>query len=291
MSLMITGEQLWTNYQIFLYKIPYLLLLFGTIIAYFLVRHKFERLGKIRKWNFINSMWFLGVNVLIFVLFLFLNFYIMETPDVSYSLLLFFWYLLAAGMTITLAFTFFSPKNIVKFVKSFYIEILASAVLAWLFLNFYSMFQKLWPIFSLIVGKSVYFFLSLFYSDAIYEPSTVSFGHVFEGIPTVGTPDFLGAVFEQCSGIESLSLFLLFFTIIVIIEWKEINKRKLLILYPLGLGLMFLVNIARITLLLIAAREISPAFAAGGFHSNFGWILFAIFFVIFEFFSYKWMKN
>ena len=232
-----------------------------------------------------------GVNVLVFVLFLFLNFYIIETPEASYTLLLFLWYLLAVGLACTLAFTFFSPKNVVKFVKTFYIEILASAILAWLFLNFYSMFQKLWPIFALIVGKSVYFFLSLFYSDAFYESTTVSFGHVFEGIPTVGTSNFAGAIFEQCSGIEGLSLFLLFFTIIVIIEWKEINKRKLLILYPLGLGLMFLINIFRITLLMIAGTEISPAFAAGGFHSNFGWILFAIYFVIFEFFSYRWMKN
>ncbi|MBW3017812.1 hypothetical protein KY325_01495, partial [Candidatus Woesearchaeota archaeon] len=261
MSLSIGGS-LWQEHHIFLYKVPFLLLLFGTIITYFVVRHKFNKLGKIEQWNWVKGILFFGLNIVIFVLFLFLNFHIIETTGGRYSLLLFLWYLLAAALAISLGFVFFSPKTIIKFVKRFSIQIIISFVLAWLFLNFYTYFQRLWPFFSIVVGKTSHFLLSLIYSDALYSSASTSFGYLYEGIPTVGTPRFAGAIFKECSGIEGMSLFLLFFTIIVIIEWKTINKKKLFVLYPLGIGTMFLINILRVTLLMIAGSEISPAFAA-----------------------------
>ncbi|MBD3259305.1 hypothetical protein GF371_01600 [Candidatus Woesearchaeota archaeon] len=290
MSLSI-ADTLWREHHIFLYKVPFLLLIFGTIITYLVVRHKLNKLGKLEQWNWVKGILFFGINIILFVLFLILNFYIIENKGGSYSILLFLWYLLAVLLAASLSFVFFPPKTVLNVIRRFYLEIIISFVLAWLFLNFYSYFQKLWPFFSWIVGKTVYFFLSLLYSDAVYSPASISFGYLYEGIPTVGTSSFAGAIFKECSGIEGMSLFLLFFTIIVMLEWKTINKKKLLLLYPLGVGAMFLINILRVTSLMIAGTEISPAFAAGGFHSNFGWILFAIFFVIFEFFSYRWMKN
>ncbi|MBW3013798.1 exosortase/archaeosortase family protein, partial [Candidatus Woesearchaeota archaeon] len=105
------------------------------------------------------------------------------------------------------------------------------------------------------------------------------------------TSEHAVAIFKPCSGIEGISLFLLFFSIIAIIEWKTLNKKRLFVLYPLGVLFMFLINIARITFLIIAGIEISPEFAMGGFPSNFGWILFAVFFFIFMYFSYNWMKK
>ena len=74
-------------------------------------------------------------------------------------------------------------------------------------------------------------------------------------------------------------------------DWHEINRRRAFALFIPGMAGMFGVNILRIYLLYLMAIYISVDFALSAFHSNIGWILFVLYFVVFEYFSYSWIRK
>ncbi|MEM2956610.1 MAG: archaeosortase/exosortase family protein [Candidatus Pacearchaeota archaeon] len=81
------------------------------------------------------------------------------------------------------------------------------------------------------------------------------------------------------------------FIIISAFEWKKINKAKMFLIFPFGLIGMFLTNVLRITSIIIVGRYISQEFAVTTFHSNIGWILFIVYFMIFWYLSYNWLMK
>ncbi|MCK4669967.1 MAG: archaeosortase/exosortase family protein [Nanoarchaeota archaeon] len=281
---------LWDKYHIFTYHIKSIFFVFAVIICLLIIRERIMKfkLGEIN-WTF--SVFYLAGNIFAFMTFVIFNMYLIDDTWGSYLLLSIIRYLLVLLIAVMLVLAFFGARNVWNFVREFKFSIIISLLLSWGFLNFYTSFQKIWPYLSWVVAKASYFLLKPIYGDVILKYESTMFGNVYHNIPTVGTSEYAAAIFKPCSGIEGLSLFLLFFTIIVIIDWKKIDWRKLFVLYPLGVAFMFVINILRITFLVIAGNQISPAFALGAFHSNFGWILFAIFFFIFMYFSYEWMKK
>jgi exosortase E/protease (VPEID-CTERM system) len=77
-----------------------------------------------------------------------------------------------------------------------------------------------------------------------------------------------------CSGLEGMSLFLVF-----MIAWlwyfrKEYRFPQALLLIPLGLALMFGLNAVRIAVLMLIGNAGYPEIAIRGFHSQAGWIAF-----------------
>jgi len=203
----------------------------------------------------------------------------------NYLSALLIWYILLILLFGSLILLF-SPNY-----KLFWKETLLSLILGNLFIALYSLIYKLWPYFSWVVGKGEFFLISLIYKDAFFIPSSTYEGVVYSNIPTVGAKNFAGVIFKTCSGIEGLSLFLFLFTLVVLIDWKEINIKKVAILYPIGLISFFIVNIIRIFILLIVGIEGNSELTVRLFHSNTGWILFTVTFLIFLLITYKWMKK
>jgi len=130
-----------------------------------------------------------------------------------------------------------------------------------------------------VITRAVYLLLSLFFDGAFYKDTIV-------GIPSVSVVIFLG-----CSGIEGLSIFFILFSILVGIEYKNLNKHKVLFLYPIGLVGAYILNILRIFSIIVVGHFTSLEFAVGVFHSNIGWILFTAYFLLFVFLTYSWMKK
>ena len=281
---------LWDKYHIFTYHIKSIFFIFAAIICFLIIRERIMKfkLGKIN-WTF--SVFYLAGNIFAFMAFVIFNMFLIDNTGGSYLTLSIIRYALILLMTILIVITFFGARNTWNFVKEFKFSMIISLLLSWGFLNFYTTFQKIWPYLSWFVAKASYFLLKPIYGDVILKYESTMFGNVYHNIPTVGTSEYAAAIFRPCSGIEGISLFLLFFTIIAIIDWKKIDWKRLIVLYPVGIAFMFAINILRITFLVIAGNQISPEFALGAFHSNFGWILFAIFFFIFMYFSYGWMKK
>lgn len=142
--------------------------------------------------------------------------------------------------------------------------------------------QKMWYLLSNIVAKSVYFLLSL--------TNNVDYGHQ-NTLPVLGVGDFRVAIDKPCSGIESITIFALLYAFAASLDWKKFNKKKLLFLFLPGLLGAFFFNILRIYLLMLIGIYFSRSFALGLFHTNAGFLLFMIYFIIFWFFAYKWMKK
>ena len=77
---------------------------------------------------------------------------------------------------------------------------------------------RLWPFFSKIVAKSVYFLLNLFFEGAVYRMDNLT--------PTIGIPALIAKVYAPCSGIEGMSLFLLLFTVLVLVKYNDLDKKQ-----------------------------------------------------------------
>ena len=106
--------------------------------------------------------------------------------------------------------------------------------------------------------------LSLFYHHVVSNPTTQA----------LGTPMFVVEVRTECSGYEGMGLITIFFTLFIWTSRKVLRFPTAFLLYPLGISLMYLLNIVRICLLIIIGTEWSPYVALGGFHANAGWISF-----------------
>jgi exosortase E/protease (VPEID-CTERM system) len=90
----------------------------------------------------------------------------------------------------------------------------------------------------------------------------------------IGTPRFMVAILGVCSGLEGMSLILVF-----MIAWlwyfrKEYRFPRALLLIPLGVALMFALNAVRIAVLVLIGDAGYNEVAVYGFHSQAGWIAF-----------------
>lgn len=109
--------------------------------------------------------------------------------------------------------------------------------------------------------------------------------------PLVSTENFSATVGPPCTGITSLILFTGLFLFVVMLDWKRINKKALLWIYPLGAAGMFIMAFLRLYLLFWIGANWSPKFALAGFHTNAGWLLFVGYFLVYFWFMYPKMLN
>lgn len=139
---------------------------------------------------------------------------------------------------------------------------------------------KLWPYLSFAVSKAVYFLLQLLSDEVSFRGSDIL---IFEG--------FGAKIGEACSGIYSIFIFTGLFVFILFMDWYKINKKRALILFlPAVIG-AFAVNIFRVFLLMVVGAYLSKEAALGLYHSYTGMIFFMVYFVIFWYFAYKWIKK
>lgn len=90
----------------------------------------------------------------------------------------------------------------------------------------------------------------------------------------IGTQSFSVEILDYCSGVEGMTLILIF-----TIAWlwylrKEYLFPRALLLIPLGMTLMFALNAVRIAVLVLIGNAGYPEVAEYGFHSQAGWIAF-----------------
>jgi CAAX prenyl protease-like protein len=91
---------------------------------------------------------------------------------------------------------------------------------------------------------------------------------------TLGTPRFLVFISDQCSGLEGLGLVLVFTLLWLWYFRKESRFPQALLLVPCALACVWLLNIIRITAIILIGDAGAPDVAMIGFHSQAGWISF-----------------
>ena len=125
-----------------------------------------------------------------------------------------------------------------------------------------SMWRPLWNLtFYMVTG-----ILGLFISPVLVNPATLA----------IQTPHFEVEVAPECAGFEGLGLILAFGIIFLILFRKECRFPQALLLLPAGLVAIYLMNGLRLAALILIGNAGAPQVALGGFHSQAGWITFAL---------------
>jgi len=92
----------------------------------------------------------------------------------------------------------------------------------------------------------------------------------------IGTTTFSAEIANACSGLEGIGLILTFTGLWLVLFAHEYRFPHALLLIPAGVGIMFLLNSFRIAALIALGNAGAPRIAAGGFHSQAGWIAFNV---------------
>ena len=90
----------------------------------------------------------------------------------------------------------------------------------------------------------------------------------------LGARNFSVVIHPSCSGYEGIGLILVFVGAYLWHYRAEIRFPQTLVLLPVGIVLIWLMNVLRIAILVLIGVHVSPAIALGGFHSQGGWIAF-----------------
>lgn len=174
----------------------------------------------------------------------------------------------------------FTPKYLSQFIKRFNKLLLLCTLLAIIFDISIFYVWNIWPLLSRIVLAIVYFLFSLSFTRVKIIPPRGLYVHNF-GVE----------IAQACSGIDSMYLFTILYLLILLSEWKRVNKAKMAMLFiPLLIGL-FVVNILRVYVLILIGVIFSPKLTLQLFHTYLGMVLFIFYFLIFLKFGYKNIKK
>lgn len=127
-----------------------------------------------------------------------------------------------------------------------------------------SAFRSLWKPASAVTFQLVRLLLRLFVRSIEVQPQQMR----------IGTHGFFVEIAPSCSGLEGIGLLLVFGLMWLILFRREARLPQALVLLPLGVVSLFLLNAFRITALILIGAAGAPDVAAGGFHSQAGWIAF-----------------
>ena len=180
-----------------------------------------------------------------------------------------------------LSYAVYNANFIKLFIKNYYKSILFFTIILFLYYKLIGWFQDSWLFFSTAVGEILRFVFSLFFNNVTFHNSAAAG-------PILGVNNFRVGISKVCSGIDSLLFFISLFAILVVLNWKELDKKRMAVLFVPGVVGTFIVNIIRVFLIILIAQKY-PDFAVDLFHTNAGWILFLGYFITFWHFGSKWV--
>ena len=122
----------------------------------------------------------------------------------------------------------------------------------------------LWRPMSMLTLQVVAFLLDLTGHEVIYVPQEL----------IVGTSTFEVYVDRQCAGYEGIGMITVMLGFYMFYFRKSLRFPNALLLWVIGVVLIWISNSVRIAALIGVGTWISPGIAEGGFHSAAGWLLF-----------------
>jgi exosortase E/protease (VPEID-CTERM system) len=90
----------------------------------------------------------------------------------------------------------------------------------------------------------------------------------------VGTEEFYVQVSSVCSGYEGIGLIVVFLSAYLVVFRDRFRFPHALLLLPVGILVVWLLNVVRIVALILVGHAGYANIAAGGFHSKAGWLFF-----------------
>jgi exosortase E/protease (VPEID-CTERM system) len=124
--------------------------------------------------------------------------------------------------------------------------------------------QRLWQPASQITFRLVTMILSPILGNIIVDPAKL----------VIGTARFRVGISQECSGLEGVALLLVFGAVWLVLFRDDLRFPQAFVLLPIAVLALFVLNSVRIALLVLIGNAGAPHIAAGGFHSQAGWIAF-----------------
>lgn len=123
---------------------------------------------------------------------------------------------------------------------------------------------RLWYPLGLSTLYTVHRVLRLVFRDTVFDPAA------FE----VGAANFVVELAPECSGYEGIGLIWALLAAYLVIDRRHLRFPNALLLIPLGTAAAWSANVLRLVSLILLGALWSPQIAAGGFHSQAGWVAF-----------------
>jgi exosortase/archaeosortase family protein len=109
--------------------------------------------------------------------------------------------------------------------------------------------------------------------------------------PLLSVDNFKAYIDSPCSGIEGLTLFIFLNLLIFVLDHKEINKIRSAATLLVGLLGIYGLNILRVYFVYVFGVLYNPKFAIHIYHTNAGWILFILYFIIYWLIIYYYIRK
>lgn len=186
--------------------------------------------------------------------------------SITVSLIALSWILSGIG---TVVFLFFAitPLNcwsrLIKQEKGLVFLSFSAGALAWIAGE---LTELSWQPLTELTFSLSYHLLNMFYPEVIVEPIN----------KLLGTPAFQVEISPQCSGYEGIGLIVVFLSLYMVAFRKFLRFPHVYILFPIGITTIWILNTFRIVVLIAIGSSYSSEIAAGGFHSNAGWVVFVL---------------
>ncbi len=182
------------------------------------------------------------------------------------NILFVMWCFSGAGLVITLllfAIPYSAWKSIVIVEKPLLLLGLSIGLLAWVVSRLAIL---AWEPLSDFVFLLVAWVLKLSYSNVFIDSE----------MNIIGTYAFKVEISPECSGYEGIGMMLVFISLYLYMFKNQLRFPQVFLLYPVGVCVIWLLNVFRIIILIAIGSSFSPQLALGGFHSNAGWITFIL---------------
>lgn len=256
-----------------------------SIVVFFIWNRKI--IFNIKKYYQDKKQTFLygSIAILVLISHYILKFWINSNIEKALKFILLFTILKYLFNAAFLIFTAISVYNLEIFkdqFSKFKKQIFPFLALITIYFFIIQLFQTLWRVLGNMIANTLAFLFRLTYDNV--HLNTEAFR-----APTLGVNNFIVGISSECSGIDSLLIFLSLFTVLLVLDKDRLDLKRMAILFIPGIIGTIGYNILRIYLLILVGVHINPEFAVDVFHSNIGWILFLVFFVIFWHFGSKWV--
>jgi exosortase E/protease (VPEID-CTERM system) len=185
---------------------------------------------------------------------------------------------LALLAVILAIFAFFPPTLFFLLVRGMGSAACYAAVGATVAMELASLREWLWDHATRSTFAIVEWLLRQVVSGVVADPDTF----------TIGTPRFQVEVGARCSGIAGIGLMLVFLILWLWFFRKEFRFPQALLLVPAGLLAVWLMNLVRITALILIGHAGARDVAVYGFHSQAGWIAVSFLTLGFAYSAQRW---
>ncbi|MBT5021261.1 archaeosortase/exosortase family protein [Candidatus Woesearchaeota archaeon] len=261
------------------------ILFFVLFVLFFIINE--EKLVKIKNTpSKYQIILFSIISIILLSQFFFLRYGLHPKNNYNIAQLIFqvssLFYILAA---IALFCAFFGWNFTKKITKTYKKTFIAMLILVFIYKSVKGFLDFNWKFFAGVVAKISAFLLNIVYPGQV--ASTIVTSADFKLI----AKDFIAGISKDCSGVESSSLFVFLFLVVLLYDPSIKKDLKTFLFFGVALIGDFILTSFRIFALTIVALEIDRTFAINLFHNNIGWVLFVIYFLLFYYILIKYFRK